>query len=41
MDTGGGSGDKTLFQDWTKEKLDKYDIDPEVYNNTNIEMTCI
>ena len=32
--TGGGSGDTSIFEDWTKEKLDKYDIDPNLYDHT-------
>ena len=32
--TGGGSGNTSMFEDWTKEKLDKYDIDPNLYDHT-------
>ena len=35
--TGGGSGNTTMFETWTEEKLNKYDIDPAVYDHTNIE----
>ena len=34
--TGGGSGDSTMFKDWDQEKLNKYDIDPQVYDHTNV-----
>ena len=34
--TGGGSGDSTLFEDWNQEKLDKYDIDVDIYDHTKI-----
>ena len=36
MGTGGGSGDSTLFEDWSKEKLNKYDIDVQTYDHTNV-----
>ena len=32
--TGGGSGDDNMFEDWTKEKMDKYDVDPMIYDHT-------
>ena len=34
--TGGGSGDKTMFQDWSEEKLDRYDVIAEDYDHSNI-----
>ena len=34
--TGGGSGETSMFQSWSEEKLDKYDIDPTVYDHTDI-----
>ena len=34
--TGGGSGDSSLFEGWSDEKLEKYDIDPDTYDHTNI-----
>ena len=34
--TGGGSGDKALFESWTEEKLDRWDIDPSLYDHTDI-----
>ena len=35
--TGGGSGDKTMFQDWSEEKLDKYDVIAEEYDHSNVK----
>ena len=35
--TGGGSGDITMFGNWSSEKLDRYDIDPDLYDHTRIE----
>ena len=29
-----GSGEHSMFQDWTQDKLDRYDIDPKVYDHT-------
>ena len=34
--TGGGSGDYNMFQDWSQEKVDKYNTDPTIYNHTVI-----
>ena len=34
--TGGGTGDCSLFEGWSDEKLEKYDIDPDTYDHTNI-----
>ena len=34
--TGGGSGETSMFQSWSEEKLDKYDIDPTIYDHTDI-----
>ena len=34
--TGGGSGVSTLFEGWLDKKLDKYDIDPDEYNRTDV-----
>ena len=34
--TGGGSGDSTLFEDWDQEKLDKYDVDVDIYDHTKV-----
>ena len=35
--TGGGSGDYSMFVDWDQEKLNKYDINPELYDHRNIK----
>ena len=35
--TGGGSGEYNMFEDWSQEKLDKYDVDPLIYDHTVIE----
>ena len=37
LGTGGGSGRATMFEDWSSEKLNKYDIDPSVYDHTDIK----
>ena len=34
--TDGGSGDLNTFEDWLEEKFNKYNINTEVYNHTNI-----
>ena len=34
--TGGGSGESTLFEGWSDEKLQRHDIDPDTYDHTNI-----
>ena len=34
--TGGRSSDHKLFESWDQEKLDEYDINPVVYDHTNI-----
>ena len=36
--TGGSSGSSTMFQDWSTEKLNAYDIDPAVYDHSDIKM---
>ena len=35
--TGGGLGDKTMFQDWSEEKLDRYDVIAEDYDHSNVK----
>ena len=35
--TGGGSGDATMFVHWDQEKLNKYDINPTLYDHSNIK----
>ena len=35
--TGGGSGDSSMFQDWSEEKLNKYDVDPKIYDHSNVK----
>ena len=35
--TGGGSGDASMFEYWGDEKLNKYDVDIETYDHTNIK----
>jgi len=37
--TGGGTGDCSFFEGWSDEKLEKYNIDPDIYDHTNIS-TC-
>ena len=34
--TSGGSGLSSKFESWSKEKLDKFDIDPEIYDHTDV-----
>jgi len=34
--TGGGTGDSTLFEGWLDEQLEKYNINPDTYDHTNI-----
>ena len=34
--TGGGSGDSSLFEGWSDEKLEKCNIDPDTYDHTDI-----
>lgn len=34
--TGGGSGETTMFEGWSKHKLAKYNIDIKNYNHPNI-----
>ena len=36
--TGGGSGASAMFEDWSTEKLDAYDVDPAVYDHADIKM---
>ena len=36
LGTGGGDGRSTLFENWDAVKLEKYDIDPEEYDHTNM-----
>ena len=36
--TGGGSGNSTLFENWYHEKLDKYDVDVDIYDHTKVSM---
>ena len=36
MGTGGGDGRSTFFENWDEAKLDKYAIDPEEYDHTNM-----
>ena len=33
---GGGDGRSTLFENWDAVKLEKYDIDPDEYDHTNM-----
>ena len=35
--TGGGSGLLSMFETWSEEKLDKYDIDPTIYDHSEVE----
>ena len=35
--TGGGSGEKTMFQDWSEEKMDRYDAIAEDYDHSNVK----
>ena len=35
--TGGKSGDSSMFEDWGDEKLNKYDVDIEAYDHTNMK----
>ena len=37
LGTGGGSGETSMFQDWSSEKLDKFDIYVESYDYTYIK----
>ena len=40
-DTGGGFGLSTMFEGWSDEKLDKFNVDVEIYDHTNVEKkTC-
>ena len=34
--TGGGDGRSALFKHWDEAKLDKYDINPDEYDHTNM-----
>ena len=34
--TGGGSGLLSMFETWSEEKLDKYDIDPTIYDHSEV-----
>ena len=34
--TGGGSGLMSMFETWSSEKLDKYDIDPTIYDHSEV-----
>ena len=36
--TGGGSGASTMFEDWSSEKLNSYDVDPAVYDHSDVKM---
>ena len=36
--TGGGSGEYNMFENWSDEKLNKYNINPELYDHTNIQV---
>ena len=36
--TGGGSGASTTFEDWPSEKINLYDINPEVYDHSDVKM---
>ena len=36
LGTGGGDGRSTLFENWDAVKLEKYDIDPDEYDHTNM-----
>ena len=33
----GGSGLATIFEGWFDDKLPKYDIDPDIYDHSNID----
>ena len=35
--TGGGSGASTMFEDWTAEKKNRYDVDPSIYDHSHIQ----
>ena len=35
--TGGESGMSLMFQEWSSEKLNKYDIYPSVYDHSDIK----
>jgi len=35
--TGGGLGLSSKFETWSQDKLDKYDIDPTIYDHTNVK----
>ena len=35
--TGGGSGEYNMFEDWSQEKLNKFDVDPQIYDHSVIE----
>ena len=35
--TGGGSGQETEFERWDEDKFDKYGIDVEDYDHTDVE----
>ena len=36
LGTGGRDGRSTLFENWDAVKLEKYDIDPDEYDHTNM-----
>ena len=36
MGIGGGDGRLTFFENWDEAKFEKYEIDPEEYDHTNI-----
>ena len=35
--TGGGSGLASKFETWSDDKLNKYDIDPSIYDHTDVQ----
>ena len=35
--TGGGSGLASKFETWSDDKLNKYDIDPSIYDHTDVK----
>ena len=37
LGTGGGSGESSMFETWSQEKLDRWDINPQVYDHINVE----
>ena len=34
---GGGSGVTTMFEEWSSEKINKYDVDPAIYDHSDIK----